>query len=95
MDLAQLENKMKQKIEQTQIQKLDTELSYKIMQIGQAVLQVEEEYLPFIKDDELKQKIKTASKLLKEIAEQMEDYHAERMINWHKYIRRKTQQGFI
>jgi len=90
-DSDQLENNMKQKL----IQKLDTDLSYKIMQIGEVIFQIEKEYLPTIIDEELKQKIVTASKLLKEISEQMEDHHAERMLNWHKHIRRKTQQGFI
>lgn len=84
---------MKQKIEQ--VQKMSPELSYKIMQIGETLLQIEAEYLQVIEDEELKQKIKTASNLLREIAEQMEDHHAERMLNWKKHIRIMTQQGFI
>jgi len=86
---------MKQGTELTQVQKLTPELSYKIMQIGEAILQIEEEYLNVIEDKELKQKIKTASKLLKEIAEQMQDHHAERMLNWKKHVRLMSQQGFI
>jgi len=78
-----------------QVQKLAPELSYKIMQIGEAVLQIEEEYLHVIEDEELKQKIKTASKLLMEITEQMQEHHAERMLNWKKHIKAMAQQGFI
>lgn len=86
---------MKQQIELKQVQKLSTDLSYKIMQIGEAILEIEEDYLDHFKDEVLKEKIRTASKLLREISAQMEDRHAERMLNWRKRVSRMTQQGFI
>ena len=86
---------MKQKIESKQVQRMTPEISYKIMQIGETLLQVEEEYLHIIDDEELKQKIKNAGALLKDIAEQMEDHHAERMLNWKAYIKKSAQQGFM
>lgn len=86
---------MKQSMEQKMTQKLSTELSYKVMQIGEAVLQIEEEYIDVIPNEDLKNKIHLASKLLKEIADQMVDIHAERMLNWKKYVRQMTSRGFL
>ena len=84
---------MKTKLQQEQ--KLTPELSYKIMQIGETLFQIEEDYFHLIEDEELKNKIKNAIILLKEISEQMEDHHAERMLNWRKYITKMAQMGFI
>lgn len=86
---------MKQQQEQKQVQMMTTELSYKVMQIGEAILEIEEDYIDQFQDEELKEKIRNAAKLLKEISEQMVDIHAERMLNWRKYTRRMTAQGFI
>ena len=86
---------MKQKIELKQVQKMTPEISYKIMQIGETFFQIEEECFHLINDEELKQKIKNAGALLRDIAEQMEDHHAERMLNWKVYIKKSAQQGFM
>lgn len=86
---------MKQAQEMKQTQKLSTELSYKIMQIGEAVLEIEEDYIDLFQDDELRQKIHNAAKLLKEISDQMVDIHVERMLNWRQYVRKMTQRGFM
>ncbi len=90
-----MKQKQEQKQEQKQVQTMTTELSYKVMQIGEAVLEIEQDYIDLFEDEELKEKIHNAAKLLKEISEQMVDIHAERMLNWQKYKRRMVQQGFL
>lgn len=88
---------MKQKLstEQKLQQKLAPELSFKIMQIGETILQLEEDYLNLFEDEELKAKIKKAADLIREIAEDMQDMHAQRLKEWRKYVRRSTGMGFL
>ena len=86
---------MKQSQEQKQVQTITTELSYKIMQIGEAILEIEEDYIHLFEDEQLKEKIHNAAELLKEISEEMVPMHSERMLNWRKYVRDMTRKGFI
>lgn len=83
---------MKQQIEQQQ--KMSTELSYKMMQLGELIFQIEDEYMHVFGRD-TREKVKHAANLIREISEEMEDRHVERMNSFRERVRINTQQGFL
>lgn len=82
-----------QKQEQKQAQIMSPELSYKVMQIGELFLQIEKENLDLF-DENMQARIKHVATLVKSLTNEMLDHHADRMLNWHKYVLKKCQMGF-
>ena len=88
---------MNQEMRINQTQKMSPELSYKIMQMGELIFELEEEYMHTF-SRRVQEKVKQVSQLLRELSEEMEDRHSERMLNWKKFrkdVLKKTQQGFM
>jgi hypothetical protein len=79
----------KTKIKQT----ISPELSFKLMQIGQLVLELEEEYMHLF-GRETQDKIKTVADTLKELADEMDGSTGERMLKWKEEVRKRTAMGF-
>ncbi len=67
----------KQKMEM----KLSAELSFKIMQVGQLVLELKTDYIQFF-DDDTRMKLLQVNEIIEELAQQMTGSTAERMYLW-------------
>jgi hypothetical protein len=70
---------------QTQKQKMDiklsSELSFKIMQIGQLVFELKTDYIQFF-DEDTRVKLLQVNEIVEELAQQMTGSTAERMYLW-------------
>lgn len=85
----------KQETTITQKQTISPELSYKIMQIGEVVLEIEEDYMHCF-GRETQEKIKHVVQLIREIAEtEMVQMHADRLKKHWEYALKMCQQGFL
>ncbi len=61
--------------------KLSAELSFKIMQIGQLILELKTDYIQFF-DDDTRLKLLQVNEMIEELAQQMTGSTAERMYLW-------------
>lgn len=85
---------MKQTIKTEMKQTISPELSFKIMQIGQLVLELEEEYMHCF-GRETQHKIKAIADMLKDLAGEMDGSTGERMLKWKEEVKKRTAMGFI
>jgi hypothetical protein len=67
----------KQKMEQ----KLSAEMSFKIMQVGQLVLELKTDYIQYF-DDDTRLKLLQVNEIIEELAQSMSGSTAERMFLW-------------
>jgi hypothetical protein len=67
----------KQKLEQ----KLSAEMSFKIMQVGQLVLELKTDYIQYF-DEDTRLKLLQVNEIIEELAQQMSGSTAERMFLW-------------
>jgi hypothetical protein len=61
--------------------KLSAELSFKIMQVGQLILELKTDYIQFF-DDDTRLKLLQVNEIIEELAQQMTGSTAERMYLW-------------
>lgn len=85
---------MKQKLKLNLKQTISPELSFKLMKIGQLVLELEEEYM-HIFGRETQERLKSISTMLKELAEEMDGSTGDRMLKWKEEVRKNTAMGFF
>lgn len=74
--------------------KITPELSFKLMKIGQLVLELEEEYMHCF-GRETQERLKDIAIMLRELAEDMDGSTGERMLKWKEEVRKNTAMGFI
>ena len=67
----------KQKLEQ----KLSAEMSFKIMQVGQLILELKTDYIQYF-DEDTRLKLLQVNEIIEELAQQMTGSTAERMFLW-------------
>jgi len=85
---------MKQNAAQELKQTISPELSFKLMQIGQLILELEEEYM-HVFGRETQDRLKRMAVMLRELAGEMDGSTGERMLKWKEEVRKNTAMGFL
>ena len=87
---------MDQLMKQKPVQKMtiSPQLSFKLMHIGQLVLELEEEYLHCFGRD-TQQRVRQIAGMLRELAGEMDGSTGERMLKWKEEVKKRTAMGFF
>lgn len=85
---------MKQNASQELKQTISPELSFKLMQIGQLILELEEEYMQVF-GRETQERLKKIAEMLRDLATEMDGSTGERMLKWKEEVRKNTAMGFF
>ncbi len=85
---------MKQDTNQEMKQTISPELSFKLMQIGQLVLELEETYIHTF-GRETQERLKMIALMLRDLAKEMDGSTGERMLKWKEEVRKNTAMGFF